>query len=128
MKKLIVLIVLFCCRIGIVYSDSVIFLGEFYLFFPSAHTSAIEPKITVGFDDTYCSFQIKAFSDYTVVKEKYEIADTCGIFRRELLPVDWKVVKQKEERKVILIPGSSIQLRVGRIYWELMQKIIPSRA
>ena len=77
MKKLIVLIVLFCCRIGIVYSDSVIFLGEFYLFFPSAHTSAIEPKITVGFDDTYCSFQIKAFSDYTVVKEKYEIADTC---------------------------------------------------
>lgn len=77
MKKLIVLIVLFCCRIGIVYSDSVIFLGEFYLFFPSAHTSAIEPKITVGFDDTYCPFQIKAFSAYTVVEEKYKVTDTC---------------------------------------------------
>ncbi len=87
MKKLIVLIVLFCCRIGIVYSDSVIFLGEFYLFFPSAHTSAIEPKITVGFDDTYCSFQIKAFSDYTVVKEKYEIADTCVAAEEDTLYV-----------------------------------------
>lgn len=85
MKKLIILIFLFCCRVGIVYSDSVIFLGEFYLVFPSAHTSAFEPKVPVGFDETFVSFKIGAYSAYTVVEDKEEIVDTCVAVEDTLL-------------------------------------------
>lgn len=83
MKKFMLWMLLFCCGSRLGYSESVQFVGEFYIYFPSdPGLSAWMPSVSVYYDQVALGFEVRTNMNITVDDGRSDIVkpgrDTSG--------------------------------------------------